>query len=267
MSGELFTFESSAAAWQRRLREQKAREEPREGNRTLEGYRLETVGRGSALGLISEYEWLGTMGGAIYFVGLYSPQRDLEGVACFGSGPQGDIRKVIGTPALCLERGACVHYAPPNAASFLISGACRLVKRLTGVTIFYAYGDPEAGEYGAVYQAANWLYLGQGIHHGKERAKRLAVLPPGKDPAQPANWRTTRVLREPRAGRRLSFAQARALGWQIAYRDAKHVYAINIGPRRAQWRRRIGWRRYPAPRPHLKLRQLERTGVQVELIL
>ena len=127
------------------------------------------------------------------YVGLLSPARELEGVVCFGSGPQGDTRKVVGEPAICLERGACVHYAPPNAASFLITGACKLVHRQTGTAIFYAYADPAAGEYGAVYQASNWFYLGQGLKNGRQRATRTMVLPPGEDPSDLTKWRTARA--------------------------------------------------------------------------
>lgn len=192
------------------------------------------------------------MGRATFFVGLLSPTRDLHGVACFGYGPAGPIRKLIGEPALCLERGACVHYAPRNAASFLINAACKLVYRTTGVPLFFAYGDPMAGEYGAVYQAAGWAYLGQGLNGKTGRARRFFVLPPGEDPDNPANWKTTRELR--RQGRRMTFDQARDLGWQIATREAKHVYATHVGRERKAWRKNLVCPPYPAPRPELKIR-------------
>lgn len=243
---------SSAVAHQRKKREEFMIEEPRQPVRSLDGYTVELISRAAAQPIILKYEWLGTMGQTSTFVGLFSPARELEGVVCFGMGPQGDTRRIVGEPALCLERGACVHYAPPNAASFLITHACKLVHRLNGVAIFYAYADPEAGEYGAVYQAANWTYLGQGLKNGKERPKRTMVLPPEKDPKNPANWRTTRLLREPRQGRRLTYAEARQQGWQIACREAKHLYAINLGRDRRRWLKSIVARRCPAPRPDLK---------------
>lgn len=249
----LFRLEGEAVAHQRIVRDRHMAESPRIQARSLDGYSVEQIGRIEASGVISKYEWLGTMGRTIHFVGLFSPCRELEGVACFGYGPQGDIRRVIGEPAWCLERGACVHWAPPNAASYLISRACKLVRRLTKVDIFYAYGDPMAGEYGAVYQACNWAYLGQGIKNGKERISRLSVLPPEKDPDNPRNWQKTRALRNPRSGVRLSFAEARALGWTIALRDAKHVYAVNLGKDRKRWLKALVTRPYPAPRPHLKI--------------
>ena len=48
--------------------------------------------------------------------------------------------------AVCLERGACSHLAPPNAASFLISRSVTLAAADHGWRIFYAYADMEAGE-------------------------------------------------------------------------------------------------------------------------
>jgi len=76
-----------------------------------------------------------------------------------------------------------VHWAPRNAASFLISRAVKLVRCLLGIERFFAYADPEAGEYGGVYQACGWHYLGQGLHGQRgERRQRQYVLPPGYDP-------------------------------------------------------------------------------------
>jgi hypothetical protein len=246
----LFDVTSEAVAHQRIIRERRMREEPRQPLSSLDSYTVETIGQVEAAGIIGKYEWLGTLGKSTEFVGLFSPYRELEGAVCFGYGPAGTIRKLIGEPALCLERGACVHYAPPNAASFLISRACKLVYRITGISLFFAYGDPQAGEYGAVYQAANWAYLGQGLDGGKGRSRRYFVLPPGAAD-EPANWRTTRAFR--RSGRdRLTFATARAAGWRIADRAGKHVYAINVGRDRKQWLKGLMTRPYPAPRPHLK---------------
>jgi hypothetical protein len=243
---------SAALAHQRIIRERKMAEEPRTPATSLTGYSVEAISREAALPIISEYEWLGTMGQTSIFVGLLSPTHELEGVVCFGEGPQADTRKVVGDRALCLERGACVHYAAPNAASFLISRACKLVHRLTGTAIFYAYADPEAGEYGAVYQAAGWTYLGQGLKNGKERATRTMVLPPREGPSDLTKWRSARILREPRQGRRLTLAEAHKQGWRMACRDAKRLYAINVGRDRRRWLKSIVARPYPAPRPDLK---------------
>jgi hypothetical protein len=210
------------------------------------------IARGDARSLVQRYEWLGNIGRARIFVGLLSPSRELHGVVCFGHGPAGTIREKIGGAALCLERGACVHWAPKNAASFLISRAVKLVSRSTGVATFFAYADPEAGEYGAVYQAAGWIYLGQGLNgKASDRRRRQYVLPPGRDPRHPAHWRCDRELR--RKGRRLTLAQARRKGWVVATRGAKHVYAVCVGGKRREWCIGLSLP-YPAPHPALKRR-------------
>jgi hypothetical protein len=223
--------------------------ERRERAASLDRYTVETITEAQALPLIVEHEWLGTAGQATIFVGLFAPTRELQGVACFGHGSTGAIRQRIGAKALCLVRGCCTPEAPANAASFLINNACRLMHRLTGVARFFAYCDPMAGEYGGVYQAAGWTYLGQGLYgSGSNRTRRYAVLAPGRDPSDPASWQTTRVLR--RAGRHLSFAEARAAGWQIASRAAKHVYAHVVGRERRAWLKAHPGLEYPKPQPH-----------------
>jgi hypothetical protein len=132
-----------------------------------------------------------------------------------------------------------------------------MVFRLTGVARFFAYGDPSAGEYGAVYQAAGWLYLGQGLNGRGGRRMRYFVLPPGNED-KPENWRTTRDLRRKK---RMTFAEAKAAGWRIAQRGGKYVYAMNVGRDRKQWRKQILTNQkerfglplpFPAPQPELK---------------
>lgn len=258
-------------AHQRQIREEMTVKEPRAVAQTLHGYSVETISRADATPIIMHYEWLKNIGRANHFIGLLSPEREIHGVACFGPGPAARIiNGIIGGPALCLERGACVHYAPPNAASFLINHACKLIYRITGVARFFAYGDPMAGEYGAVYQAANWLYLGQGLDGNKGRKHRAFFLAPGKSGDDPKNWKTSRDLRRGKLAklwdhtksngkyRTSIWQQARNRGWRIAWRGAKHVYAINVGSDRKRWRKDIAKQPrglplpFPAPHPELK---------------
>lgn len=258
-------------AHQRVIRERLKDSEPRQVAQSLVGYTISTITRAEAVPIILKYEWLGTIGSATEFIGLISPHGEIQGVACFGWGPAGPIRALIGGPALCLERGACVHYAPRNSASFLINGACKLVYRITGTARFFAYADPMAGEYGAVYQAAGWAYLGRGLDGKKGRPQRYFVLRPGRDPNDPSAWQTTRVLRQgdiklvlQTEARRAAEARgdgklkiwdaARALGWRIEARDSKHVYAIHVGRDRKCWRRTLSVLTYPCPRGDLKLK-------------
>jgi hypothetical protein len=236
-------------AHQRLIRETEARNAPLPVIASLGGYAVETISKSSAEPVILRYEWLGAIGRATIFVGLVSPTRELHGVACFGYGPAGPIRKLIGDPALCLERGACVHYAPRNAASYLITHACKLVYRLTGTPRFFAYGDPMAGEIWRRLPGGELALPWPGARRQRGPKRRFFVLPPGGDPDNPANWRTTRELRR---GTRLTFAEARAQGWRIATREAKHVYATHVGRGRKTWLKTMPVLRYPAPQPELK---------------
>lgn len=262
MGGLCDSIAPTALAHQRLIAERERAAHPRESiTIPLDRFSVETITRAEATPLIVKYEWLGNVGRAAHFVGLYSPDRELIGVSCFGYGPAGKgMRKLLGGDAWCLERGACVPHAPKNAASFLIRHACHLIYRITGISRFFAYGDPYAGEYGAVYQAANWLYLGQGLDGGKGRALRLYYLQPGRDPRNPAHWQTSREFRraknkilDPVTGklRGMTQAEAKKKRWKIAKREAKHVYAINIGRDARTWRKKIKSLPYPKPRPEL----------------
>jgi hypothetical protein len=73
-----------------------------------------------------------------------------------------------------------LHYAPRNAASYLISRACRLAQREHGWTVFYAYADPDAGEIGTIYQALGWDYIGQGAGRTPGRKRDSFVRPDGR---------------------------------------------------------------------------------------
>ena len=119
---------------------------------------------GEAKRLILRYEWLGTMPGHVAVCyGLRAPDGDLLGAAVFGYGMP-EARDLCGREnrelAICLERGACVHWAPDNAASYLITRACKLAAADHGWRIFFAYADPSAGELGTVYLACNWQLIG-----------------------------------------------------------------------------------------------------------
>ena len=79
------------------------------------------ITREQAATVILKYEWLGTMNTAYQFGYGLSHGNDLLGAVCFGSGSgtraalslcgEQNVPLVI-----CLERGACVHYAHEHAA-------------------------------------------------------------------------------------------------------------------------------------------------------
>ncbi|NVM64178.1 hypothetical protein FHW88_002506 [Mucilaginibacter sp. SG538B] len=166
--------------------------------------------------IILEYEWLGTMGRAFACYGLFK-NGVLLGAINFGVPSSHESRNICGLAlspkSICLERGACSHLAPPNAASFFISKAVAMAQKEFGWEIFYAYSDPEAGEIGTVYQACNWYYIGQGV--GREPGRLREYF---EDLA--GNVISERSLRR----RKLKKKDLVAHGWKVHYRQPKHKY-------------------------------------------
>jgi hypothetical protein len=60
-----------------------------------------------------------------------------------------------------VSRGASISWAPKNMGSWLVSRACKWMVQNTDFRVFEAYSDPLAKELGTIYQALNWIYLGQ----------------------------------------------------------------------------------------------------------
>ena len=58
-------------------------------------------------------------------------------------------------------RGACISWAPKNLGSWLIMKSIKWMVKNTQFRMFSAYSDPEAKELGTIYQACNFIYLGQ----------------------------------------------------------------------------------------------------------
>jgi len=172
--------------FQRHIRELHSELDPREPLASLDGAVVEKITKSEAEALILKNEWLGTLGtGAVAFYGL-KVAGELLGAAAFGVGSSNEARNVCGEEnrslTVTLMRGCCVHYAPKNAASFLVRYAVKQANLDYGWKIFIAYFDPSAGEIGTIYQAANWHYIGAGsgrpaghVHIGWRRPDGSAV--------------------------------------------------------------------------------------------
>ena len=135
-------------AHQRRIREREAARDPRPQMATLEGCTVEQVSFAEAKALILRYEWLGTIPpGTRACYGLKTPDGGLAGVAVFAPPPSPQSRDLCGPEyrdlTISLARGACVHWAHPHAASFLIPKACKLAAKAFGWRIFNAYADSD----------------------------------------------------------------------------------------------------------------------------
>jgi hypothetical protein len=181
-------------AHQRLVRHAEAVRDPRPAMATIEGCTVEQIAYAEAKVLITRYEWLRTMPTvtrACY--GLRAPSGEVVGVVVFAVGPAPEAGDICGrehhSKAICLARGASVHWAHPHTASCLISRACKLAYRDHGWQVFYAYSDPTAGERGTVYRAANWLYLGEGVGRSKGRGRWRFFN------RRESRWRSERVIR------------------------------------------------------------------------
>lgn len=60
-----------------------------------------------------------------------------------------------------ISRGACISWAPKNLGSWIIMKSIKWMVKNTEFRMFSAYSDPEAKELGTIYQACNFIYLGQ----------------------------------------------------------------------------------------------------------
>lgn len=131
----------------------------------------ESIGR-EHRDFIERYEWLGSCGYGIRqtFTARYNGK--LAGVILIAE-PNG-YQFGIEREAL-IQRGACASWAPKNLNSRLLMFACRWMSQNTSKRIFTAYSDFSAGEYGTIYQACNFDYLGQSFG-----SKSSLILPNGK---------------------------------------------------------------------------------------
>lgn len=166
--------------------------------------------------IILEYEWLGTMGRAFACYGLFI-NEELHGAINFGLPSSPESRNICGkemsSKAICLERGACSHLAPPNAASFFIKRAIKQANKKYGWEIYYAYSDEEAGEIGTIYQACNWYYIGQGVGRRPGRKRECYLTPENELVSE-------RTLRR----RFLKKKEILRMGWKVIEKLPKHKY-------------------------------------------
>lgn len=149
-------------------------------------YTIGEIGADEAAEFIRRYEWLGTVGhvlarycardefGEIAAIALFGRAHVQSAGICRALDPRrltSDDRAYLAT-VVCMSRGACAHWAHPHTASWFIPRVLAQARADHGWRVFYAYSDPEAGEIGTIYQACNWLYIGEG--NGRELRFGLA---------------------------------------------------------------------------------------------
>jgi hypothetical protein len=238
-------------AHQRRIRDIEAARDPRPAMATLDGCTVEQIPFAEAKAVIVRYEWLGAMSTrtrACY--GLKAPSGELAGVVVFADGPVPESGDICGREhrdlTICLARGACVHWAHPHAASFLIARACKRAAADFGWRIFFAYSDAAAGEIGTVYQAANWLYLGAGTGRRPNRWRWRVF------DRKSGEWRSERVLRK-------RGVDPAALKWRpdwiLDFAPDKARYVLFAGTRREKRALRRALKYPPQPYPKARRRR------------
>ena len=112
---------------------------------------------------IERYEWLGKMPNrpTHRFAAYY--KNKMAGVVVMAT--PNSFSNLLGKDTNKIEklisRGACASWTPKNLASSLIMWSIRWMVKNTDFRIFTAYSDTEAREIGTIYQACNFIYLGQ----------------------------------------------------------------------------------------------------------
>ncbi len=159
-------------AHQRLVRERQAVEEHAETlfglyweslDTSLGNAEVKAINRRTAERVILRHEWLGTMPAiSTYHFGIYF-DGVIGGALVFGpeySENLGHWDKYNYTGRMILlSRGACMHWTPPNTASFFIARAIAMLPEK--YEIVTATVDELAGEVGTIYQSLNWVFIGK----------------------------------------------------------------------------------------------------------
>lgn len=150
-------------AHQRLIREEKAKTEPTPNiDLTAKNAIIREISHSEAKKVILEYEWLKCMPAiSKHSFGLFYGDY-CAGVVVYGteySENLGHWDKFGFTgKMLLLARGACVHWAPDYAGSFIIRQSMKLLP--VQYEVITCTVDELAGEIGTIYQACGFHYVG-----------------------------------------------------------------------------------------------------------
>lgn len=124
---------------------------------------------------VERYEWLGTVGYAPKWIFTARVDGTLGGVVILTE-PNGYTLKDEGKKLEAqITRGATASWTPKNLGSKLVAFACNEMIKNTNKRVFFGYSDSAAGEIGTIYQACNFMFLGNhfgartryGLENGK----------------------------------------------------------------------------------------------------
>ena len=112
-----------------------------------------------------------------------------------------------------ISRGACISWSPKNLASSLLMFSVRWMVKNTTYRYFSAYSDTEARELGIIYQACNFIYLGQ------DSGAKFTY----HDPDNPdKGWFSDRNFRKISSYKR--YATDLGIKWQSYWSDGDKIY-------------------------------------------
>ena len=130
-------------------------------NKALSNTEIKRINYVTARKMIEDYEWIGTMPlpkSCRYIYGIYF-DGCLGGVEVFVEPSTRQFNQEYPRKVVQLNRGACAYWTPKNTASYFIARCLKLLRQ-EGVVAVIAYCTLEAGEYGTIYQALGFDYVG-----------------------------------------------------------------------------------------------------------
>ena len=166
-----FHSKQTTEAWQHKIRVEREKYYKSQKNiwdnidKSLKNAIIRKCTRKQAKKIILEYEWLGTLPPSTIYFGIFF-ENICGGVVCYVMNGGGiNTARMYGVKnknVAYLCRGACSYWTPSGSASKLISMSLKLIKKeYSYAKVAHAYSDTDAGEYGTVYQATNWICLGK----------------------------------------------------------------------------------------------------------
>ena len=130
----------------------------------LQSIRIAPIGFDVAKRVLVERHYLHSMpGGTQISLGAFVEDR-LQGVLTLGVGPTNAHRLVEGAqPNDCvtLTRLWLSDELPKNSESRVLGIALRSLRTATSIKFVLTYADPNAEHVGTIYQATNWIYIGE----------------------------------------------------------------------------------------------------------
>lgn len=166
---------------------------------------------------ILRYEWLGTM--PPYPTHLFTAKHKGELASVLVFTMPNAFSKYLGDKTKDLERllarGASASWTPKNLASAFIAWATDYMAKNTQYRMFSAYSDPTAKELGTVYQASNWIYLGQ-TFGGTRQYKE-----PGSD-----RWTSDRKFRNLNSFKK--YARELGVSWDDSWSTGRKLHWENM---------------------------------------